>query len=324
MSVYICADVLFAPIFMEFIKEFITTIILCAFKNALLPHIARIHKIYNFFHWHFSRQPSSTTTKKMMMTFFPFLMTCSSLLSFRRTFLHFNFWLTFPMSKQTKKVEGIITACHDGRSVLLLSNECGLTSIHFVDDVLRTFNFSSVVYGKLLMSFLSSSFFFRGFDDKKYPGGYNTSQRHDLVNFIEYHILTKSLVWDEFLPFNWKHVNVIVATTYTHIQHSSNMAIFSIVGKQYISTMALHLSQRENIERLIISRIAFHAFHFVWAYLFSFFSILYTQTHSSYLSYLIYWNDYVFSWWLIISSTSHITHHSIEIVFEQAQRCNTK
>lgn len=64
----------------------------------------------------------------------------------------------------------------------LSSDECGLTSIHFGDDVFRAFNFSSVVY------------FLCGFDvfvwHQKCPCHYNTSRRHDLVIFIEHRILT--------------------------------------------------------------------------------------------------------------------------------------
>ena len=74
---------------------------------------------------------------------------------------------------------------HRVESVLLLSNECGLTSIHFGDDVLRAFLshfFSSMCAVRLAGDFFSLVLM----TQKNIPRWVSsTCRRHDLVNFIE-------------------------------------------------------------------------------------------------------------------------------------------
>lgn len=246
-----------------FMKEFITTIILCAFG------LARVHKIYNFLyrHFHASRRAGDS------ISFLAFFASAHSIALLPDVYEHFRISiLTHLLRKRIVTTCGGIVSC-----MLLLSNECGLTSIHFGDDVLRAFNFSSVVY----LVFLC------GFDDKK------------LSQWLQHFSKTWSgkLHWTPHshheLGLRW--ISLSIENVLTSLpRYEQQYERISSLNKKSIFSTVLCSSQRE-IRNDCIPRFSYRVFFIsflpVW-----------------------YWSDYTFSWWLIICTTSYITHHSIETV----------
>lgn len=249
-----------------FMKEFITTIILCAFG------LARVHKIYNFLHRHFhaSRRAGDSIS---FLAFFCFSPQYHPTPRCTWTFSNFNF--DSPFTKKNRH--------HMWRHRV----------VYVVVVKWMWFDFNSFRWRCVAcFQFLECGIFgfLCGFDVKK------------LSQWLQHFSKTWSgkLHWTPHshheLGLRW--ISLSIENVLTSLpRYEQQYERISSLNKKSIFSTVLCSSQREIridwtycIPRLSY-RLFFISFLPVW-----------------------YWSDYTFSWWLIICTTSYITHHSIETV----------